>query len=109
MARIEKVTAERLESTDHFRLQVNIDKRMMAFGYNILVAFLQREPMSLIRNQHATALEEQIGHDLAMVWMTYPAFHEFVREYFKNQVGDDVRAEGKQYLAATLRKHGAKL
>lgn len=91
MAPLQQVTKSRLASTDDFRLQVNVDKRLMGYGYNAMSGYLNREAMALIRNQLASVLELEIEHQLRVLITSTPAFREYLRSYLREYVDAALR------------------
>lgn len=62
---LQKVTRERMETRDDFRMQVNLENKLaVAVGYNLLVYLMNKEQASIVRNQQAKAIENVIYHNL---------------------------------------------
>lgn len=98
----ERVTRSRLESTDHFRLQVNADRELMAFGYNAMACYLNRESMALIRNQMAETMNKELSHQLTVLITSTPAFRAFLGKYMLEYVDPELR----DAAALFLERHG---
>lgn len=99
MAPLQQVTKSRLSSTDDFRLQVNVDKRLMAYGYNAMAGYLNREAMALIRNQLRDVLDHEIEHQLAVLITSTPAFRDYLHVYLREYIEVALWSEAKDLWA----------
>lgn len=85
------VTLDRLESTDHYRLQVNADRDLVAFCYNAMVGFLSRETMAVIRNQMASVMSEAIAHQFRVLVVSTPGFRDYLQRYLRLHIAEELR------------------
>lgn len=88
---IQQITKERMASTDHYRQQVNVDKGLVAFGYNALAGYLSRAVMAHIRNQMTAALERELEHELRVAIEGKPGFSEYLSLYLRQYVAPDLQ------------------
>lgn len=79
--RQEPVTRDRLAKRDHYRLQMNLDRRMVAFGYYALVNHFPRERVAVIRNFLQTELEAALRDYLRQQISQDPDFAESIKDY----------------------------
>ena len=87
------VTRERLASTDHYRLQVNADKELIALGYNAMAGYLNQEAMALIRNQMAGVMNNEIEHQLRVLIVSTPPFRAFLLRFLKQYVAPELQGK----------------
>lgn len=93
------VTEERYQSKDYYRMLVDIDKDLMAFGYNALVGCYGRERAERIRNelkaQLAGALERRLAELLTDEDGTFERYLKV--EYLPKMVkSDKLRGKAKR-------------
>ena len=88
---IELVTRERLERTDHYRAQVNIDQLVYAAIYNAFKGYYANRPggngaMAHIRNAAAGFIEEYLRKEMAESITARAGFSDYLREYVRTMV-----------------------
>lgn len=90
--RVEQVTPERVASTDHYRLQVNADKLLVAAGYNLLTQLMSTAEVAVIRNQQAEAINNLLRHQLRLLFASPdPVTRRLVAEFLKSNVAPELQ------------------
>ncbi len=97
-----KVTRERLESSDYYRLQVDVDKPLMAFGYNPLSGFSRRADMEVIRNAAARAAGDAIRSHIVLKWRSSPAYRDYWERYIAQYVEEELHREAHNHMGIWL-------
>jgi hypothetical protein len=93
MGRIKRVTPERLAKKDHYRSQLNVNRRLWAYGYNALVAHYDRTYMYGVRNFLVGRIEADLRDFLRRRLVEDPAFAESLEDYLLQYVDESLHSE----------------
>jgi len=98
--RVEVVTRERLSKRDHYRLQVNLDRPTVAFGYYALVSHYG-DQVSAVRNLLQSELESSLKAYIARQLADDSDFAASISNYVEAHVDAsdrDLQAEAIQFF-----------
>ena len=95
---MKKITLERPESKDHYRLQVNVDQDTIAFGYNLLIEDLNREEAAELRNKLSDVTNDYLLHRFGMRLEANPSnFSDKIRQFVIRNVDESARPRARRF------------
>lgn len=101
---IKMVRRWRLNDKAHYRHQENVERPYVAYLYNAMVAYLNREAMDQIRNREAREAEEDIVYQWNLLRKSDPDFKRFMRkEFMVDYIDPELLTEAKAFYRSVIR------
>ncbi len=86
MAPLKKITMERMRTTHDFRLQVNCDKKLVAFLYYAIVEYYGERTAEVLRNVYSKPAVEKLRAEFSGMVVSDPAFAVFLMRFIRDFV-----------------------
>jgi hypothetical protein len=93
-----RVTPERMAAVSDFRLQLNVDKALVAYGYNALVGYTnERKAAAVLRRTLTGAVEQRLLEALQLLVAADDGFAAYLAEYRMRYVDAELQGQAQAF------------